>query len=246
MSDKSAIEWTEATWNVVTGCTKVSPACANCYAAAMARRFPAQFGDFARVTMHPDLLEVPRHWRNPRRVFVCSMGDLFHQAVPAAFIDRVWQTMIDTPRHTYMVLTKRSDRMWAMSHCAGPMSTFPPPANIWLGVTVENQEMADLRLPDLRATNAAVRFVSCEPLLGPIDLIRPCSAIDWVIVGGENGPGARPMDPAWALDLWRQTRAAGAAFWWKGWGRQTRSRKYRNVMQNVLMTITRQLPEVTR
>ena len=214
MSDKSAIEWTDATWNPVTGCTKVSPGCANCYI----ERTPAFRMTGQRfvkgkipVVLHPDRLEQPLHWRKPRRVFVVSMGDLFHEDVPDSFLLNAWMTMALSPEHTYQVLTKRPERMraWVSSlqdlpgeHALFASDMWPLP-NIELGVSVENQRMADERIPLLLDTPAAVRFLSCEPLLGPLDPTPwlgwdGCYAgetcpdhprIDWVIVGGESGPG---------------------------------------------------------
>lgn len=218
MSDKSAIEWTDATWNPVTGCTKISPGCANCYIERTpAFRMTGQRFERGRipVRLHHDRLDQPLHWRKPRRVFVVSMGDLFHEDVPDQFIDRVFHVMAQAKHHTFQVLTKRPERMRrhfaarcgqlevlaAMGGRKGTASVMP---HIWLGVSVENQRMADERIPLLLETPAAVRFLSCEPLLGPLDLrLRDtlrcycgeikmncdCPTIDWCIVGGESGPG---------------------------------------------------------
>jgi protein gp37 len=216
MSDRTAIEWTDATWNPVTGCTKVSPGCANCYIEKTppmrlaGRRFVN--GEIP-VQLHPGRLEMPLKWKQPRRVFVCSMSDLFHEDVPTEFIAQVWLAMHQAPQHTFQVLTKRPGRMqrwvklWLSDQdgLTSPAGTVKPLANVWLGVSVENQRMADERIPLLLETPAAVRFLSCEPLLGPLDLrLRDtlrcycgeikmncdCPSPDWVIVGGESGPGS--------------------------------------------------------
>lgn len=207
MSDNSAIEWTDATWNPVTGCDKVSPGCDNCYAERIVERFHGK-GAFATVVRSEEKLYAPLHWRKPRRVFVNSMSDLFHDDVPAPFIARVFDVMRRTPQHTYQILTKRHGRMRALMNDWAPVSGRPPwvhtgpwpPPNAWLGVSVENQKWADIRIPALRATPAAVRMLSCEPLLGPLDSLD-LTGIGWVIVGGESGPGARPMHPDWARGI---------------------------------------------
>jgi protein gp37 len=286
MSDKSSIEWTDATWNPVSGCTKVSPGCDYCYAERFTERFHGK-GSFATVRLHPDRLDLPLRWREPRKVFVNSMSDLFHADVPDEFIARVFAVMFCAPRHTFQVLTKRHARMRALldSHDFvllvdralyndhgrtkphEALSVWPLP-NVWLGVSVENQQWADIRIPALLETPAAMRFLSCEPLLGPVDPSRflnpgchsdsdgDCSwrgcpqardaepatsgrhcpfdrwanfgddwdlpqrpiSIDWVIVGGESGPGARPIHPQWARDIRDQCVAAGVPFLFKQWG----------------------------
>lgn len=230
MSATSGIEWTDATWNPVTGCTKVSPGCDRCYAETITERFHGT-GSFAHVTLHEDRLSIPLRWRRPRRVFVNSMSDLFHDAVPDEFLACVWAVMATTPQHTYQVLTKRHARMrsllssprfinevcsfiegWAEEDDArflGFELTWPVP-QVWLGVSVEDQKRATLRIPALLKTPAAVRFLSCEPLLGPVDLspwIRATdcpettavdpSPLSWVITGGESGARARPAHPDW-------------------------------------------------
>lgn len=222
------IEWADEVWNPVTGCDKVSPGCTNCYAKAMCRRFWKQWDrepppNHFKVKLHSDRLEQPLHWRKPRRVFVCSMGDLFHEDVPSVFVGQVWMTMAGAPQHTFQVLTKRPERMikfvhglhkWAHAEQALP--------NVWLGVTAENQQCADERIPRLLQTPAAVRFVSVEPMLGPIKLWRGLEqpqgdylmlidACDWVIIGCESGPKRRPMKLEWALDLVRQCQEAEVA-----------------------------------
>jgi protein gp37 len=295
MSDKSGIEWTDATWNPIVGCSVVSPGCTNCYAMKQAYRIRAMADGAGRAThyqhvvrMHepsaapiwtnkvglaPDhILTVPLRWKRPRKIFVNSMGDLFHENVPDAWIDRVFAAMALAPQHTFQVLTKRSKRMreylatpmlrpridiaraevssgrednWKLT--AGAYGAWPIP-NVWLGVSAERQQEADARVPDLLATPAAVRFVSGEPLLGAINFekwIAPpvvhhhpdndqsshavrllvaaiarqvAPRLDWIIVGGESGPGARPMHPDWPRAIRDQCAAAGVAFFFKQWG----------------------------
>jgi len=205
----SKIEWTDATWSPVTGCTKVSPGCTHCYAETLTERFHGK-GSFADVKLHHDRLDAPLHWRKPRRVFVNSMSDMFHDAVPDEFITAVFDVMRRTPQHTYQILTKRHGRMRVLMRTAVPLP------NVWLGASVEDQKRADLRIPALLDTPAAVRFLSCEPLLGPVDLRQ--AAVNWVIIGGESGPGARPMDLDWARFLIRQCRDAGTAVFVKQLG----------------------------
>lgn len=214
MGAQSAIEWTEASWNPITGCTKISPGCANCYAERMARRLKAMgqpaYANGFRVTVHKHLLDLPLTWRRPRRIFVNSMSDLFHEDVPAAFIQSVFQVMGQADRHQYQILTKRSERLTELS----PLLDWR--ANIWVGVTVENAEYA-YRLDHLRSCGAATKFVSIEPLLGPIPDLD-LREIDWVIVGGESGPKARPMKPEWVTDIRDQCLSAGVPFFFKQWG----------------------------
>jgi protein gp37 len=287
----TTIEWTDRTWNPVTGCTRVSPGCDRCYAENIARRFaggPA-FPNGFNITLHPERLDAPRRWRRPARVFVNSMSDLFHADIPDDFVLAVFQTMADSPEHTFQVLTKRHARMRAFCDRLGfrdptraeaaaghlsiayleddpadvaPWDAWPLP-NVWLGVSVEDQARAELRIPALLRTNAAVRFVSAEPLIGPLDLepwfkhlqtpaCNRCSVkgaldwhsghlwgrctctchtstwpnpptprpnrLDWVIVGGESGPGARPMDPAWARAIVELGQVAGFAVFVKQLG----------------------------
>lgn len=246
MADRSAIEWTDATWNPVTGCTKVSPGCAHCYAEAVTLRFkygPAYLPGIAEIKLHPDRLDQPLHWKRPRRIFVNSMSDLFHEEVPDDFIIRVFRTMDRAPQHTFQILTKRPDRMaeWFDQHPCGLVYAngsrpFPLP-NVWLGVSVENQYWADRRLPLLAESPAAVRFVSAEPLLKPVSLYSwltghprefdpPESwpsglrgdAVNWVIAGGESGPRCRPMEADWVRGLRDECIAAGVPFFFKQWG----------------------------
>ena len=214
MAINSAIEWTESSWNPVTGCTKISAGCAHCYAERMARRLHAMgqpnYRNGFEVACHPDALGLPLKWKKSQMIFVNSMSDLFHRAVPARFIEEIFFTMNQARWHTFQILTKRADRLLQLA----PRLKWTP--NVWMGVTVENDKHVD-RINRLREVPAAVRFLSLEPLLGPLpelDLTR----IDWVIVGGESGPGARPMDPAWVLDLRDQCLNAGVAFFFKQWG----------------------------
>ncbi|MEV6340976.1 phage Gp37/Gp68 family protein [Nocardia vinacea] len=259
----TGIEWTETTWNPVTGCDRISAGCDNCYALTMAKRLKAMGSDkYQRdgdprtsgpgfgVTVHPAALDIPRRWRQPRLVFVNSMSDLFHAKVSEDFVQDVFDVMRDTPQHTYQVLTKRSSRARRLAERG---LEFPP--NLWLGTSVENGGVTH-RITDLIATpGVAVRFLSCEPLLGPLDLDRflftltcsggcacrwpddgdrfecacggectdwrPTPEIDWVIVGGESGPNARPMHPDWVRDLRDQCVDAGTAFFFKQWGGRT-------------------------
>lgn len=219
----SKIEWTEETWNPVTGCTKVSPGCTNCYADALCRRFWKQWDrepppDHFQVKLHPDRLDQPLRWKKPQRVFVCSMSDFFHPAIPLEFQVKILSGIRRCPQHTFQILTKRAGQMALMEHACG----IPELPNLWLGVTAESQERADERIPPLLQTPAAIRFVSVEPMLGPVKLFAGswmapvwfCTpdnsdGLDWVIIGCESGPNRRPMDLEWALDLVRQCQATG-------------------------------------
>jgi protein gp37 len=214
MGSVSRIEWTERTWNPVTGCKKISQGCKHCYAERMAMRLRLMGSERYRAafepTLHWDLVDAPRGWRHPRTVFVNSMSDLFQTDVTEEFIARVFQTMVACPQHTFQVLTKRGPRLRKLAR------RLPWPANVWMGVSIENQRMLS-RIDDLKTVPAAVRFLSCEPLLGPLDDL-PLSGIDWVIVGGESGPRARPMSPEWARSILEQCRRAGVAYFFKQWG----------------------------
>jgi protein gp37 len=215
MGDKSTIEWTQATWNPVTGCTKISAGCANCYAERMTRRLKAMgqpnYRDGFAVRTHEHMLELPLTWKQPREVFVNSMSDLFHEDVPFGFIERVFDVMREAHQHTYQVLTKRSARLRELA----PHLDWP--ANLWMGVSVENAR-AMRRIDDLRAANGpVVRFLSCEPLLEALPNFD-LSDIDWVIVGGESGPSARPMDEEWVLSVRDACRDAVVPFFFKQWG----------------------------
>ena len=213
MAQRSTIEWTEATWNPVTGCTKVSPGCAHCYAETFAERFrgvpghPYQRG--FDLQLRPERLEQPLAWRQPRMIFVNSMSDLFHEDVPEDYIRDVFKVMRRAHRHTFQVLTKRSERLEELA------PKLPWPRNVWMGVSVENQRWTP-RTDALRTVKAKVRFLSCEPLLGPLKL--DLRGIHWVIVGGESGPHARRMNPDWVRDIRRQCAAADVAFFFKQWG----------------------------
>lgn len=214
MATNSAIEWTEATWNPVTGCDKVSPGCAHCYAERMAKRLKAMgarnYRNGFALTLHPQMLEAPVSWRRPRRIFVNSMSDLFHEGVPDQFIFDVFDVMRRAPWHQFQVLTKRSERLLELDQHLKWGS------HIWMGVSVENSRFLH-RVGHLRRTGAAIKFLSLEPLLGPLDRLD-LSGIEWVIVGGESGPGARPMDESWVKSIRDQCRRQGVAFFFKQWG----------------------------
>lgn len=214
MAQSSKIEWTEMTWNPVTGCTKVSPGCKHCYAERFAKRLQAmgmeRYANGFELTLHDDALELPLRWRMPRVVFVNSMSDLFHEDVPVEFIQRVFEVMERCPQHVFQVLTKRSERLLKLRE------SLPWPANVWMGVSVESPDYT-WRINDLRETPAAVRFLSLEPLLSPIADLQ-LERIHWVIVGGESGPGARPMRVEWVRELRDQCQAEGVDFFFKQWG----------------------------
>lgn len=214
MSLNSHIEWTSATWNPVTGCTKVSPGCLHCYAERMARRLRdagmVKYRNGFTLTVHPEILEEPLAWRKPQMVFTCSMSDLFHQDVPTEFIQSVFDVMERADWHQFQVLTKRAARL------AELVPVLRWPENVWVGVTVENQDYKD-RIDFLRTVPASIRFLSLEPLLGPMQSLD-LSGIDWVIVGGESGPGARRLDPAWVREIRDQCTDASVPFFFKQWG----------------------------
>lgn len=208
------IEWTDKTWNPITGCTKKSAGCAHCYAEVMARRLKAmrleKYRNGFDLTMHEDDLEEPLQWKKPHNIFVCSMSDIFHEDVPFDFVDRIMGTIRKTPQHRYQILTKRAERM------AEYFKIRDIPQNVWLGVTVECPTSKS-RIDLLREMNATVKFLSCEPLiedLGELNL----EGIDWVIVGGESGQQARPMKPDWVINIKEQVERQGAAFFFKQWG----------------------------
>ncbi len=210
----SSIEWTDATWNPVTGCTKISPGCKHCYAERMAARLllmgQANYRQGFELTLQPHMLELPLKWKTPKRIFVNSMSDLFHVDVPLSYIQEVFSVMRRADWHQYQVLTKRSERLLALS----PELEWTP--RIWMGVSVENKNYVH-RIDDLRKTGAAVKFLSLEPLLGPLHELN-LRGIDWAIVGGESGPGARRVNPAWVTDIRDQCVHAGVAFFFKQWG----------------------------
>jgi len=211
MSNTTAIEWTDCTWNPVTGCTKCSAGCKNCYAERMAHRLkamgnPSYRNNFA-VTLHPRMLERPLHWRKSRRIFVNSMSDLFHRDVPLNYIRQVFDVMGRASQHQFQVLTKRAERLEILA------SILPWPSNVWMGVSVEDSQVVT-RIDHLRRVPAAVRFLSLEPLIGPLPKLN-LGGIHWVIVGGESGPGARPMDLDWARDIRDQCQKARVPFFFK-------------------------------
>jgi protein gp37 len=210
----SHIEWTEATWNPVTGCTKISAGCKNCYAERLALRLHAMgnrryLGGFD-VTLHDDVVDLPKSWRSPRRIFVNSMSDLFHADVPLEFIKRVFDCMRECRHHTFQILTKRSERLLEISQ------QLQWPENVWMGVSVEDSRVL-FRIDHLRVVPAAIRFLSCEPLIGSLRGID-LTDIHWVIVGGESGPFARPMEIEWVREIYRACRKAKVPFFFKQWG----------------------------
>lgn len=214
MALHSSIEWTEATWNPVTGCNKVSPGCKHCYAERMARRLEGMgshnYRNGFKLTLQRQSLKLPLQWKRPQTIFVNSMSDLFHKNVPLDYIKDVFDVMASADWHRFQVLTKRAERLLEIER------ELLWPENVWMGVSVENADYQD-RIDYLRATGAHIKFLSVEPLLGPIPDMN-LAGIDWVIVGGESGPGARPMDPRWVIDIRDQCTAAGVPFFFKQWG----------------------------
>lgn len=258
MADKSKIEWTDATWNPIRGCSRVSEGCRNCYAERTAARFSGPGQPYEGLALYrdlqadlkiiphwtgdvrfiPELLDQPLRWKRPRKIFVNSMSDLFHEKVPIEMIDQIFSVMWRAPQHTFQILTKRPGRMQSYM-CAGYRmngATWPLP-NVWLGVSVEDQKTADERIPLLLQTPAAVRWVSYEPALGPVDfsdwLLRPhgdqygAFSLDWVVAGGESGPGARCAHPQWIRAARDQCQAAGVPFFFKQWGEWLNSSQLR-------------------
>ena len=215
MATKSSIEWTEMTWNPVTGCTKVSQGCKNCYAERMAKRLQGmgvwQYRDGFKVTLAPQVLAQPLSWKRPRFVFVNSMSDLFHEQVPIGYIQQAFEIMKSTPEHTYQILTKRSERLVALSR------ELEWPGNVWMGVSVENQQTT-FRVRHLLRSGAKTKFLSVEPLIGPTGKL-PLNGIDWVIVGGESGPRARPMKKGWIHAIRSQCEQCSIPFFFKQWGK---------------------------
>jgi protein gp37 len=218
MAEKSTIEWTDTTWNPVTGCTKISAGCDNCYAARFSERFRGvpghPFEQGFDLTVRPERLAQPLDWKRPRMIFVNSMSDLFHKAVPKAHIARVFDTMERADWHIYQILTKRSSLLQKFIN--DRYKARPAPPHIWLGVSVEDSQ-ATSRIAHLQNTNATVRFLSVEPLIGPVGRLS-LTGIDWVIVGGESGPHARPMQTQWAIEVRNQCLKAKVAFFFKQWG----------------------------
>lgn len=220
MGLKSAIEWTESTWNPVTGCTKISQGCKHCYAERMAERLQAMgqpnYRNGFELTLQPRMLELPLRWKQPQRIFVNSMSDLFHKDVPLDYIRQVFDVMRRAHWHRFQILTKRADRLAELS------SHLQWPENVWMGVSVENSKHV-ARIDDLRRTDAKLRFLSLEPLLGPLRGLN-LQGIDWIIVGGESGPGARPVQESWILEIRDQCQEAGVAFFFKQWGGQNKKK----------------------
>lgn len=215
MGTNSKIEWTETTWNPVTGCTKYSPGCQHCYAERLTRRFQGmkkqvKYVNGFKVTTHPQALREPLKLRKPQTIFVCSMSDLFHKDVPTDFIKQVFDVMVQADWHRYQVLTKRSERLRELSR------ELPWPPHIWAGVTIENNDYVS-RTDDLRATGARVKFISAEPLIGPLPDLD-YEGIDWMVVGGESGPGCRVMEEQWALDILDKCRECDVPYFFKQWG----------------------------
>lgn len=211
---KHKIEWTEKTWNPITGCSKHSAGCVNCYAEIMAKRLCAigqtKYANGFKVTLHPQALNEPYTWRKPSLVFVCSMGDPFHKDVPFKFIDQIFEVMKSVPQHIFQVLTKRATRMQEY------FKTRTVPNNVWIGVTVENAEVKH-RIDSIRDIDATVKFLSCEPLISDLGELN-LSGINWIIVGGESGSSARPMAEEWVLNIKKQADAVGIPFFFKQWG----------------------------
>lgn len=211
---QSSIEWTEMTWNPTTGCNKISAGCKYCYAEVMSRRLQAmgidKYKDGFKLRLHEDALLIPYGWKSPKIVFVNSMSDMFHKDVPLSFIQKVFKTMNENPQHTFQVLTKRSDILLKYH------KELNWTHNIWMGVSVEDNRVKN-RIDDLRKTNARTKFLSCEPLIGPLSKMN-LKKIDWIIVGGESGRTPRPMDVNWVLDIQQQCKMAKVAFFFKQWG----------------------------
>lgn len=230
----SRIEWTDATWNPVAGCTIQSAGCTNCYAMRMAARLEAmgvaKYNGLTRksgrrtvwsgqIRVDRSALEIPKHWRSPRRVFVNSMSDLFHEKVPFTFVERVWQVMRNTPWHTYQILTKRPDRMAEFTNSCGSLP------NVWLGTSVERQDVVH-RIDELKSVHAAIRFISFEPLIGPVGRVN-LRGIHWAIVGGESGPNARPIAPEWVEEIKEACELFGTKFFFKQWGGKNKKKNGR-------------------
>lgn len=242
MAQGSGIEWTESTWNPVTGCTKISPGCKYCYAERMAERLQAMgqanYVNGFQLTLQPHMLELPLKWKKPQTIFVNSMSDLFHEDVPIEYIQKVFDVMNQADWHRFQVLTKRADRLEAMSSLLNWTS------NIWMGVSVENDDHRQ-RIDHLCRTGAHIKFLSLEPLLGPLPELD-MTGIDWVIVGGESGPKARPMDPAWVIDLRNQCRRAKVPFFFKQWGGKNKKQAGRVLEKRVWNEMPRDLNQKAR
>ena len=226
MGQASTIEWTEMTWNPITGCSKISLGCAHCYAERIAHRFAGRHGFPERpqhfdVTLHPNRLQQPLRWKKPRVVFVNSMSDLFHEQVPFDFVDQIFEVMRAAPQHTFQILTKRSERLVNLD------SRINWPSNVWAGVTIESADYLQ-RVDHLRSVGAAIKFLSLEPLLGPIPNLD-LSGIDWVIVGGESGPKSRPLQTDWVIDVQEQCLSSSVPFFFKQWGGVNKKRNGRQL-----------------
>jgi protein gp37 len=223
---QSHIEWTEMTWNPTTGCDKISAGCKYCYAEIMSRRLHAmgmeKYRNEFELTIHEDALSIPYTWKHPKIVFVNSMSDLFHKNVPLSFIQKVFDVMNDNPQHVFQVLTKRSDILLAYN------KELKWSHNIWMGVSVENEKVKS-RINDLRRTSAHVKFLSCEPLIGPLPNLN-LKKINWVIVGGESGRRPRPMKEEWVLDILDQCKDAGVKFFFKQWGGTNKKKAGRTLL----------------
>ena len=237
MAHKSKIEWTESTWNPVTGCTKISIGCKNCYAERMALRLQAMgnknYSNGFKVALHPQVLSKPLSWKQPRTIFVNSMSDLFHKEIDADFILQIFEVMRQAPRHQFQILTKRSERLLQLDRLIAW------PNNVWMGVTVENDDYTH-RIEDLKQTDAAVKFLSLEPLLGPIPNLN-LEGIGWVIVGGESGPNARPVKKEWVTDIRDQCLDTNTPFFFKQWG-GTNKKKAGRVLENKIWS---QMPDIS-
>ena len=238
MGQKSTIEWTGSTWNPVTGCVKISPGCSNCYAERMARRLQAMgqpnYAAGFKLALHEHVVDLPLKWKKPQTIFVNSMSDLFLKGIPKEFIVRLFNVMQQAHWHTFQVLTKRSERLLELS------AQLPWSSNIWMGITVENKDYIH-RIDDLRNIGAYIKFLSIEPLLGPIPKLN-LKDIDWVIVGGESGPGARPVDPEWVLDIREQCKKVGVPFFFKQWG-GTRKKKAGRLLEGRTWD---EMPDISR
>lgn len=225
MAHQSPIEWTESTWNPVTGCTKISPGCKHCYAERMAKRLKAMgqpnYADGFKLTLQPHMLELPLHWKKPQTIFVNSMSDLFHEKVPLEYIQRVFDVMRRADWHQFQILTKRAERLLELD----PELDWP--AQVWMGVSVENTDYKS-RIDCLRRTHAKIKFLSLEPLLGPLKRMN-LKGIDWAIVGGESGPGARPIQPEWVTEIRDQCHKAKVPFFFKQWGGVNKKRTGRRL-----------------
>lgn len=227
---QSSIEWTEMTWNPTTGCSKISAGCKFCYAEVMTRRLQAmgieKYKDgFKKVKVHEDSLKIPYSWKGSKTVFVNSMSDLFHPEVPFEFIQKVFEVMNNTPQHTYQVLTKRAERLYELQEHLNWTK------NIWMGVSIEDERVVD-RIDFLRETNAAIKFLSCEPLIGPLKNMN-LHNIDWVIVGGESGRKSRPMDEEWVWDIKFQCQEQEVLFFFKQWGGKNKKKAGRILAGNI-------------